>query len=314
MIHLLASLTWDPGIRGILVVAVAVTVLCGTPLILLITNVGSRLGFHIAMTAIFGWLTLMFMFWAIYGLGYKGPAPSWQVLETSVSASSAYHDVLHDVPQPDDLPNPESYLETNQAVANAMKGRKSAPTMGDVVAADPSVAKKLQPELNGWRLAASSNPVYGDSAAAAGEYLMENGFDGAQFKDSSTFLVGTVVDRGGKPEAKSTSNFDRVTNRIETTAMALVGDNPTHYAVVQIRPTVPQTVLPGEPPPLPVADPTQPVINVLLVRNLGAERQPGFAFGFLSLVIFSILVYGLHRRDKAGMAARRAAELAAMEA
>lgn len=314
MIHLLASLTWDPGIRGILVVVLAVTVLCGTPLLLLATNVGSRLGFHIAATAIFGWLTLMFMFWAIYGLGYKGPAPTWQVLETSTNPTAAYHDQLHNVPQPDTLPSSVSYLTTNKLVAEAMKGRKTAPTMGDVVAADPSVAKTLEPKLNGWSLASTSNPVYGDSAAAAGAYLVANGYDGLQFKTSSDYLVGTVFEQGGKPDRKSGSMMDRVTNRVQTTAMALVGDNPAHYAVVQIQPTVAQTALPGEPPPLPVADPNQPTINVLLVRNLGAVRQPGFAFGTLSLIIFAILAFGLHRRDKAGMAARHAAELAAMEA
>lgn len=311
MEHLLASLTWDPGIRGILDVAIAVAILCGTPLILLMTNVGSRLAFHLTMTALFGWLTIMFLFWAIYGLGYLGPAPSWQVKELSSEPSMAVADQLHTVPQPADLPkSPEEYLETNSAVAEAMSGRTALPTMGDVVAADPTVAKQLQPRLNGWSIVPSSEGTYGDASAVAGSYLQENGYATLTFDSSSSYLVGAVFERGGKPEPSDDSMFQRVVNRIQTTAMWFIADNPTHYAVVQIQPTVAQTALPGQPPPAPVADPNQPVINVLMVRDLGAVRQPSFALGILSLISFGILAYSLHRRDKEGMANRRAAEAA----
>lgn len=309
MVHLLASLTWDPGLNGIILVCVAAGVLFGTPMILLMTNLGSRLGFHVAITAIFGWLTLMFFIWAIYGLGYKGPAPAWQVVETSSTPHAAGDPRLRSIPT--DLPDPSTYAATDKLVIQAMTGRKTAATMGDVVAADPKVAEQLKPKLNGWRLVASSNPINGDAAATAGERLLAEGFGGLKFQSTSSFITGTVFDQGGKPHRKDASVMSRVTHRIQTTAMAFIGDNPPHYAVVQVRPTIAQTALPGEPPPLPVADPNQPVINVLLVRNLGAIRQPGFAFGTLSLIIFALLAYQLHRRDKAGMAARHAAELAA---
>lgn len=309
MVHLFASLTWDPGIRGILDVALAVAVLCGTPLILLITNLGSRLAVHVAVTAILGWTTIMFLFWAIYALGYHGPAPSWQVKEVSSTPGAALNKQLHSVPQPDQLPKtPEQYLHSNKLVAAAMKGRSTLPTMGDVVAADPTVAKKLQPDLNGWKLVSSENATYGDASSTAGSYLQENGFGSLKFDSSSDFLVGTVFERGGKPQRSNDSIAARIANRIETTAMWFIGDNPTHYAVVQVRPAINQAALPGQPPPSAVPDPDQPVINVLLVRNLGAVRQPAFALGFLSLVSFVILAYSLHRRDKEGMANRRAAE------
>lgn len=311
MLHLLASLTWDPGIRGILDVVISVAVLVGTPLILLTTNLGSRLSFHLTMTALFGWLTIMFLVWAIYGLGYLGPAPSWVVQEVSTDPSGAVAEQLHTVPQPDELPKtPEDYLETNSAVAEAMAGRSTRPTMGDVVDADPTVAQQLKPQLNGWTIVPASDGVYGDASAEAGEYLQENGFGTMTFDSSSSFLVGAVYERGGKPEPKDDSMFQRVVNRIQTTAMWFIADNPTHYTVVQVRPTIEQTSLPGEPPPPAVADPNQPVINVLMVRDLGAVRQPSFAFGILSLISFAILAYSLHRRDKEGMANRRAAEAA----
>ena len=311
MVHLLASLTWDPGIRGILVVVLAVAVLCGTPLILLITNLGSRLAIHVAATAIFGWLTLMCLFWAIYALGYHGPAPSWNVLDVSNTPGAARNSQLHNVPQPSDLPKtPAQYVASNPTVAKALKGRPGEPTMGDVIAADPTIAKELQSKLNGWEIVSAANGTFGDTSTAVGNYLQQNGFDGENFDSSSSYVVTSVYQKGGKPQRQNDSVGQRIANRIETTAMMLVGDNPAHYAVVQVRPTIPQKALPGEPPPQAVPDPNQPVINVLLVRNLGAVRQPAFAFGTLSLVIFLILVYSLHRRDKEGMANRRAAELA----
>lgn len=313
MIHLLASLTWDPGIRGILVVALSVGVLCGTPLILLTTNLGARMGMYIASTALFGWLTLMFFFWAIYGLGYHGPAPSWKVLDSTNTPAVAFNKQLHTLPASDKLPDPETFAESNKKVAAELKGKLN-PTLGDVVAADPETVAKLKPVLNGWRIAPSGGAINSDAASTAGEYLVENGFGGLKFSSSSDYIVGTVFEQGGKPRRSDDSMMGRVTHRIQTTAMWFVADNPPQYAVVQVYATVPQTALPGEPPPRPVIDTEQPVISVLLIRDLGAVRQPAFALGTLSLIVFIILCIGLHRRDKAGMEARAAAEAQALGA
>lgn len=303
---LLASLTWDPGIRGILATAVAVGVLGGTVLILLVTNNGPRLGFHLAATALFGWMTLMFFFWIVFAIGYHGPAPSWKVLEVSTDAPNAFHETLRDVPQPSALPSPEEIVSSNKVVAKAMEGSTKTPTMGDIVTADPAVADQLKSKLNGWRLVATSNPVSGDASATAASYLSTEGFQGTKLT-SSGFIVGTVFDQGGKPARKSDAVFDRVTNRAQKLGMWFTADNPAHYAVVQVRLTVPQVTLDGQAPPRPVADPNQPVINILMVRDLGATRLPGTAGMIFSGIVFAILAYQLHRRDKIGMANRAAA-------
>jgi hypothetical protein len=303
---LLASLTWDPGFRGILSVAVAVAVLCGTVLILLITNNGPRLGFHLAVTALFGWLTLMFFFWVVFAIGYHGPAPTWKVIDVSTDAPNAFHSVLHDVPQPTSLPSPDQYVTSNEKVAKAFEGSTKEPTWGDVLAADPEIANDLKAKLNGWRLVATSNPVSGDAGATATSYLVSEGIDGNGLS-SAGFELGNIYDRGGKPLRTDDSVFGRVTNRIQKLGMWFVADNPAHYAVVQARLTVPQVTLAGQAPPSPVVDPDQPVINILMVRDLGAVRLPGTAGLFFSGTVFAILAYQLHRRDKIGMANRAAA-------
>jgi hypothetical protein len=72
------AVTWSPFIRGIIVVLIAVGVLCGSTYLLLLTNLGARLGFLVAMAGLFGWLALMGSVWVIYGIGLKGKDPTWK--------------------------------------------------------------------------------------------------------------------------------------------------------------------------------------------------------------------------------------------
>ncbi|MCU1377903.1 MAG: hypothetical protein JWN29_886 [Acidimicrobiales bacterium] len=94
-VSLAFEVTWDPGLRGILIVAVGITVLMGSVYMLLATNLGSRLGFLVAVGGLSGWLALMGFVWALYGIGYKGTTPHWVVEEVvtsqSISDTSAAH-------------------------------------------------------------------------------------------------------------------------------------------------------------------------------------------------------------------------------
>ena len=54
----------------------------GSVYLLLVTNIGSRLGFLLAAQRLFGWCTLMGLTWWIYGtIGMLGEPPHWQVKE-----------------------------------------------------------------------------------------------------------------------------------------------------------------------------------------------------------------------------------------
>lgn len=81
------TVTWDPTIRGILVVAVGVGVLCGSTYLLVATNTGSRLGFLISAAALSGWMMLMGIIWMIYGIGMQGTPSHWEVHEVVESRS-----------------------------------------------------------------------------------------------------------------------------------------------------------------------------------------------------------------------------------
>ena len=57
--NLLGAMQWDPGFRGFLTVVLAVIILCGSVALILSTNSGARLGTLLAVSALFGWLTVM---------------------------------------------------------------------------------------------------------------------------------------------------------------------------------------------------------------------------------------------------------------
>jgi hypothetical protein len=82
------EITWDPGLRGILVVLVGIAVLMGSVYLLLGTNIGARVGILVAVAGLSGWMMLMGLVWAIYGIGNKGPLPTWKVAEIVVSTSA----------------------------------------------------------------------------------------------------------------------------------------------------------------------------------------------------------------------------------
>ena len=73
---------WYPTILGILVVAAAVGLFCGSVYLLLGTNLGARLGFLVSFTALAGFmvlLTTMWLFTASPLNTLKGTIPAWSV-------------------------------------------------------------------------------------------------------------------------------------------------------------------------------------------------------------------------------------------
>jgi hypothetical protein len=152
------AVTWSPFIRGIVVVLIGVGVLCGSVYLLLLTNLGARLGFLVAMAGLFGWLALMSAVWVVYGIGLKGKDPSWQP----------------------------------KAVINAPAALATNPIVGG----DGFLQSTETDKVEGWRRLADDDPERGQAVAAsddilqnqaqvfkAGEYLTVAVFDkgGARF-------------------------------------------------------------------------------------------------------------------------------------
>ena len=74
----LLALNWEPQLRGIIIIIISTTVLCGSVYLILGTNIGARLGFLLSLAGLAGWMMLMGLMWWAFGIGLKGEEPSWK--------------------------------------------------------------------------------------------------------------------------------------------------------------------------------------------------------------------------------------------
>lgn len=242
------ELAWDPTIRAILVLAVAVVVLPGSIYLLLGTNLGSRLGFLVAIAGLAGWMTIMGIIWTVYGIGYVGDSPTWELREVVRSDD------------PSKLPA--------------------------AILADAH-------DLSTWNELSPDDPRRGEAQASAGAGIAGEEAAIPVFESESEYVVIDAYDKGGR----TGSFFDK----------NVPWSHPPHYAIVQVQKAKVVEVPFGETPPRAEPDPDEPVISVILERDLGDKRLPPAMVTLGSLIVFGISCNTLHRRDKAVMAARAAA-------
>jgi hypothetical protein len=281
----LAGIGWDPEIRGFLAVAVGVVVLLGSVYLLLATNLANRLGFLVALTGFFGWMAIMAFVWWIYGIGMTGDDPAWVVEEINTGDLQAA--LLEEARDLDtrQLPPPEVIDEATPEEFE-------------------EIADREEPNLGGWELLPPADPTYGEAQATVEDALIEE-YPG--FESSDDFVPLYAFETGGKPDPESDALFDRAVNRITNTLRIT---HPPHYAIVQVQPAIFQEVEPGEPSPVPEPDPTADVVSVMMVRDIGDLRLPSALITIGSLLMFGLLSYILHTRDRR-VAENRAAPLPA---
>jgi len=292
MLHLLAGIAWDPQIRGFLAVAVGVVVLMGSVYLVLGTNVGSRLGFLLAMSAIFGWCTIMGLTWFIYGtIGMLGEIPSWKVTEVVYTSGTTDDSGL-----------------TNAALESARTLDTSAlPAPQELNDLEPdafeAVRQEVEPTLDGWLLLPESNPAFGEAKATVDEYFVANRDEELGLEGAADYVTVYAFERGGKDRLPDNpGRLDRITHELKTTFWQI--RHPPHYAIVQVQPVKEQEPVPGAKPPTPEADPTQPVVSVIMERDLGDRRFPGVMLTVFSGLMFASTVLMLHRRDLRAAEAR----------
>jgi hypothetical protein len=287
--HLLAGIAWDPQIRGFLTLGVGVVVLLGSVYLLLLTNVGSRLGFLIAATAFWGWLFLMGAVWCIYGtVGMLGDLPAWHVKEVVYpSLQSA------DLSEARGVDVADSGLPPDVATFNKLDPAKQ-------VALEAQVDEKL----NGWTVLPQSVPAFGEAKAAVDEYFAATPLDDGTLKLDSAedYVAQYTFERGGKDRMPADpSRFDRIAHKLDT---LFTFRHPPHYAILQVKPSLVQATVPGQAPPLPKADESKPTVSVIMERDLGQRRTPGLLLAVASGIMFAVLCSALHRRDLRAMQVR----------
>jgi len=289
---------FDPFFRGFLSVLVGVVVLIGGTYLLIATNTGTRTGFMIAMAGLFGWMFLMGIIWTVYGIGWRGTPPTWVLVEINVDDAEDGDDGLL-FSEVEGAPDLAGVTLTADGVDD--------PDEAQVAALEQS--RTL--DIGDWRYLSTSDGVRGEAQAAADAILIEEDvYDAGQYLP----LQFGGFTRGGKPVLKEDANqIDRVAHFFNETFL-----NPVHsqeLMIIQTQAIVQKPSLPGQPPPVAEIDADAPLISVVMERDRGGPipniisglRFTPFMFTIFSGLVFLVLVWGLHNRDRREAQIRAAA-------
>lgn len=254
------AIGWEPELRGLLTVIMGVVVLMGSVYMVMATNMGSRLAFLVALTGLAGWMVLMGMTWWIYGIGLRGPDPSW----APVQGQTVLQDVgaLRNAGALESLPSdiPEDDFE------------KSAEMIADQFFSE------------GYIRILPSNPSFGQAQTAASAYLEEE-----EAFTAGQYVVTDIFDIGGE-------RYPKIANEDALDFFAFF--HKPHYVVVEAAPLEQVRVEPGRAPAIQEIDSERQRQYVYMVRDLGAKRQPATTLTIGGGAIFLALCYLLHRREK----------------
>ncbi len=263
----LLAIGWEPELRGLLTVVIAVVILMGSVYLIMLTNMGSRLAFLVAIAGLSGWMMLMGLTWWIYGIGLRGPDPTWQPVPGAA--------VLQDT----DALRSGGVLEVLPTIPDGVTPAEEAALVGAELTAEGFIV--LDP----------ASPAFGQASAEASVLLEEE-----EAFAAGQYTITDIYDIGG----------DRYP-RIEAGAIpGLTNDSldffaffhEPHYVLVEAAPFVQVRTEPGRAPVTPTIDETRQRQYVYMVRDLGARRQPAVVLTLGGGAIFFALCYLLHRRDR----------------
>jgi hypothetical protein len=263
----LLAIGWEPELRGLLTVIISVVILMGSVYLIMMTNLGSRLAFLVVLAGLAGWMMLMGATWWIYGIGLRGPDPSWQ----PVPGASVLQDT--------EALRSGGVLETLPEIPEGATPAEEAAIVGDELLAE------------GFILLDPASPAFGQASAEASVLLEEEGaFAAGEYTITNIFDIGgdryPMIEAGEVP-GLSDDSLD-----------FLAFFHEPHFVVVEAAPYVQVREEAGRAPVSPTIDETRQRQYVYMVRDLGARRQPAVVLTIGGGAIFLALCYLLHRRDQ----------------
>ncbi|MEY2779275.1 MAG: hypothetical protein RL623_455 [Actinomycetota bacterium] len=178
MLSTLFAIAWQPELRGIVVVLLMFIVLVGGSYLLVGSNVGARLGFLIVMSALFGWMTVMAAVWWTYGIGLKGPEPTWKPAD------------------------PVTIIRDTKLLTSA--GILDGPVADGATPSKLAENASTQLQEEGWRLLDEADPQRGQAIAASDAILQ---IEAEEFA-AGDYLSLAVYDRGGERYPKINESLD----------------------------------------------------------------------------------------------------------
>ncbi len=258
----LLAINWEPELRGVLTVIIGTVVWMGSIYLILGTNLGARLGFLVAFTGLMGWMALMGMVWWIYGIGLKGDVPEWKQIPGQTVIQEV--DLLH---QAGVLDDPVEIDSSDPAAAAAVV--------------------KAELESQGWVQVAESAPEFGQAEASAGVFLEEEGaLVPGDFEVTAVYEVDPP-DESAYPKLGPNGEFDQI-----------AFFHKPYYTLVEVAPYVELRTEDGRAPITPEIDETRQRQYVYMIRDLGSLREPAAYITIGSTIMFLVLCFFLHRRDR----------------
>lgn len=312
ILSLIDGLGFDPFFRGFLSVMVGVVVLIGGTYLIVATNTGARTGGLIALSALFGWNFLMGIIWTVYGIGWRGTAPTWELVEINRDNPEVEVDGL-------------VYAE-HERVQNLGLALDGVDLSVVASSDDPderqelalAYARENSDQLDGWRYLVTADPIRGEAQSAADEHLLSNHV----YETTNEFvpLEFGAFNEGGKPPLDPDIAEDdpdksawvevftdapkRILHKLDTMTLHLF--HSEELLVIQVQGTVEEPTLPGQAPPVAVADEDKPVTNVVMRRDrggpipwlMGGLRFTPLMFTLANGVLFGLVTWSLHNREK----------------
>ena len=137
----------------------------------------------------------------------------------------------------------------------------------------------------GWKKLADDNPKRALAISGADEILQKE----AEVLKASDYKAVAVYDKGGK-------RYPLIFGRKELDFLAFW--HKPHYAIVEVGIVNPVYSEPGRAPRLPTIDNSKQHVYVKMVRDLGDKRKNSAFIGIGSTIIFAVLCWLLHKRDR----------------
>ena len=180
------------------------------------------------------------------------------------------------------------------------QSKNEATTLSELAAVAPGLIDEEADALGGWTLLSTAEA--GEAQASAIAMILESG--DFSFGSQAEFKLLDAFTIGGKEGLPDDPNvWDRVWTKVRQTAQIT---HPTRYGVIQLQQVTEESItnLPGTAPQRPVVDTEEPIVSVVMIRDLGNVRFRPAMVTIGSLLIFFALGYRLHERDKLLMARR----------
>jgi hypothetical protein len=271
------------------------------------------------------------------GNGPRGMDPSWHVQEVYFHQADngqgpARTHQLNELPRPSELPTAAEVVANHPELKEQLIAKPENTSLSDIAGVDATnkdgtkvnganilkqyyglettqgetVPEGVPDKLNGWKVVTTSNA--GDPASAVDTALVAQGIfsDATQYKRLNAFewneqpqLADVCPDAVSNTEEKASllprDPFCRIRFRIQHTFSLW---HPPRYVVIQVQPVVAQEAQPGQAPPVPRVDPTQPVMSVVLLRDEGNVRAKPMYFFVICFSLFVVFTLMLHYREK----------------